>query len=77
MNREDRWRKLGVAVSLAAGFSLSLSNIALAQDDAEASDELRVLEEVTVTARKRVENIQDVALSVSAAGKQEIENNLI
>ncbi len=31
------------------------------------------LEEITVTARKRVENLQEVALSVSAMGKKEIE----
>ena len=34
-----------------------------------------VLEEITVTARKRVENLQDVAMSVSALGQQEIEAN--
>jgi len=34
-----------------------------------------VLEEITVTARKRVENVQGLALSVSAMGAKEIENN--
>jgi iron complex outermembrane receptor protein len=33
------------------------------------------LEEITVTARKRVENLQDVAMSVSAMGQQEIQAN--
>ena len=33
------------------------------------------IEEITVTARKRVENLQDVAMSVSAMGQQEIEAN--
>lgn len=33
------------------------------------------LEEITVTARKREENLQDVAMSVSAMGQQEIEAN--
>ncbi len=34
-----------------------------------------MLEEITVTARKRVENLQEVALSVSAMGAQEIDGN--
>ena len=34
-----------------------------------------VLEEITVTARKREENLQDVAMSVSAMSQQEIEAN--
>ena len=33
------------------------------------------LEEITVTARKRVENLQEVAMSVSAMGQQEIQAN--
>ncbi len=32
------------------------------------------VEEIIVTARKREENLQDVGISVSAFGKQEIEN---
>lgn len=35
----------------------------------------RVIEETVVTARKRVENIQDVGLSVGALSQDEIENN--
>ncbi|MFK7916336.1 MAG: TonB-dependent receptor [Pseudomonadales bacterium] len=40
-----------------------------------AADGARTIEEIVVTARKREENIQDVGLSVSALGAQEIENN--
>jgi len=53
------------------GAAFTIAPIAvLAQDQQAAAGEL---EEVTVTARKRVEAIQEVALSVSAMGQQEIE----
>lgn len=42
---------------------------------AVAEDGVRTIEEIVVTARKREENIQDVGLSVSALGPQEIEDN--
>lgn len=42
---------------------------------AVAEDGVRAIEEIVVTARKREENIQDVGLSVSALGPQEIEDN--
>ena len=40
---------------------------------AQAGSADRTLEEIVVSARKRAENLQDVALSVSALGQQEIE----
>lgn len=40
-----------------------------------AEEATRAIEEIVVTARKREENIQDVGLSVSALGPQEIEDN--
>jgi len=40
---------------------------------AQASSGARELDEITVTARKREEGLQDVALSVSALGQQEIK----
>lgn len=42
---------------------------------AVAEDGVRAIEEIVVTARKREENIQDVGISVSALGPQEIEDN--
>ncbi len=42
---------------------------------AVAEDGARAIEEIVVTARKREENIQDVGISVSALGPQEIEDN--
>ena len=58
-------------MAMATGFSVSVSTTALAQDQAADSGNI-ALEEITVTARKRVENLQDVALSVSAMGAREI-----
>ncbi len=55
--------------ALAAVLTLNLASIAGAEEGA------RSIEEIVVTARKREENIQDVGLSVSALGPQEIENN--
>jgi len=62
------------ATCFAAGFCILTPNLAFAQD--ENSNEFSAdteLEEITVTARKRVENLQEVALSVSAMGSKEIE----
>lgn len=54
---------IGAALALSSGS-------AVAQQPSETT-----LEEITVTARKRVENLQGLALSVSAMGAQEIQNN--
>jgi len=70
--------KLSLATCIAAGFCLFSSSIALAQDEnanegTSRYGDNRELEEITVTARKREEALQDVAMSVSAMGQQEIE----
>ena len=53
------------------GTTLALTGgSAIAQQPGEMA-----LEEITVTARKREENLQDVAMAVSAMGQQEIEAN--
>ena len=70
MKHINRSKLLSIAVASAFAAGISAPVAVLAQDD-----ENRVLEEITVTARKREENIQDVALSVSAMGQQEIENS--
>jgi len=63
-------------VIIAASICLLTPSMSFAQNQ-EGQDESAYgqpeLEEITVTARKRIENLQDVALSVSAMGKQEIE----
>ena len=59
-----------IAVSLLLG--LATPTIAMAQEEASSTAEL-LLEEVIVTARKREENAQNVPLSVSAYGSQQLE----
>ena len=67
MESMKRFGNLILATSLVAGLCILTSPYALAQE----SEEL-VLEEVTVTARKRVENLQEVGMSVSALTKAEL-----
>lgn len=59
---------LKLSVGLVTALALSFPALSNAQDGSE-------LEEITVTARKRVEKLQDLALSVSAMGQQEIQKN--
>jgi iron complex outermembrane receptor protein len=73
MSHANRMNTSALAAS-AAAFLLSLAPAALLAQDAEpAAAGATELEEITVTARKREEALQDVALSVSAMGQQEIE----
>ena len=57
----------GICLAIAVG------GISPLQVHAQAGSADRTLEEIVVSARKRAENLQDVALSVSALGQQEIE----
>jgi iron complex outermembrane receptor protein len=68
MKSMKRFGNLILAICFMAGSCLFASPIALAQE----SEEL-MLEEVTVTARKRTENLQDVAMSVSALSEAELK----
>jgi iron complex outermembrane receptor protein len=60
----------GVSMALGAGLLLPVSG-ASAQDRASPG----ALEEIVVTSRKRAENLQDLAMSVSAIGENEIRAN--
>jgi len=78
MDRIKRLSKLKLASCFAAGFCLLIPMATLAQDEGAAQQRSEYnaateLEEITVTARKRVEPLQDVAMSVSAMGAKEIE----
>ena len=80
MERIKRLSKLSLATCFAAGFCLLAPMATFAQDEGAAQQRTEYskateLEEITVTARKREENLQDVALSVSAMGQQEIQAN--
>jgi iron complex outermembrane receptor protein len=58
---------LGIALGIAAVVGVATPSTAGAQGAS-------VVEEIIVTARKREENIQDIGISVSAMGQQEIQN---
>jgi len=62
-----QWKDIGVALSIGTGIAMTTPAV-LAQNSG-------MLEEVVVTARKREENMQNVALSVSAMSKTEIERS--
>ncbi len=70
-----RWGYRGVAVGVTAIIGLSTPTAVLAQQGGALPTEKLMIEEITVIARKREENIQDVGFSVSAMGQQEILNN--
>lgn len=67
MKQIKRWSFLIIAVLATAGTGISTTT-AVAQE----ADESPVLDEVTVTARKRAENLQDVAMSVGALNVDDI-----
>jgi len=66
--------KYGIA--LACFSQLSLPSFAQTTEPASpATDELHALEEVLVTATRRVESLQDVAMSVSAFSEQFLQDS--
>jgi len=68
-SRQTPWSILAI-LSLSLGLALP----AMADEEAEASSATSMLlEEVTVTARKRVESAQNVPLSITAFGAQQLE----
>lgn len=74
MNQPDRWCNWLNGIAAAMGLALFLPLTAFAQSSSlEGEDQEMMLEEVFVTARKRPESLQEVAMSVSAAGQQEID----
>jgi iron complex outermembrane receptor protein len=75
MNPSNWLYKLHTGLVTAVVLTLCLPLASLAQDDNSGEAANDRLEEVTVTARKREEALQDVALSVSAMGQQEIDAN--
>jgi iron complex outermembrane receptor protein len=60
-------RRLALGCSVATA-ALLMAQGAFAQDDADT------MEEIVVTAQKRTENVQDVPISISVLGAQQIEN---
>ena len=75
MTQSNRWSKTHTCVFMATALALCLPLSSMAQNNNSDRDAVEALEEVMVTARKREESLQDVALSVSAMGQQEIDLN--
>jgi len=76
MESNKHFANLSLASCISATVFFLTSSFALAQEENTTQyGEATELEEITVTARKRVEALQDVALAVSAMGQQEIEAN--
>ena len=80
--REDRlkpvpgnWKHRQLFTAITASLAAGSSGMLLAQTDSEgeAENAAGALEEVTVTARKREENIQDIPQSIQAFSQQEID----
>ena len=80
--REDRlkpvpgnWKHRQLFTAITASLAAGSSGMLLAQTDSEgeAENTAGALEEVTVTARKREENIQDIPQSIQAFSQQEID----
>jgi iron complex outermembrane receptor protein len=64
-----------IAVGLLVAFPvfLSLPQVARSQQEAATPRATQVIEEITVTARKREESLQDVPISITALGSDELE----
>ena len=62
--KSDKRQRRALLVAIGIGI-LSVGDVAAAADD-------QALQEIVVTARKRSENLQDVAVSVSALGVKDL-----
>ena len=69
------WKHRKLFTAITASLAAGGSGLALAQNEneGEAESAAGALEEVTVTARKREENIQDIPQSIQAFSQQEID----
>ena len=69
------WKQRKLFSAITASLAAGSSGLVVAQTtgENEAESAAGVLEEVTVTARKREENIQDIPQSIQAFSQQEID----
>jgi len=68
--RVDNWKTLSISLIAVLGCTAAMDVVA--QDQAQDRQQANSLEEIIVTARKREENIQDVAIAVTALSATEI-----
>jgi len=73
--RSRSWKRTTLFSAISTSLAAGGSGIALAQSDveAEAGNAAGALEEVTVTARKREEHVQDIPQSIQAFSQADIE----
>jgi iron complex outermembrane receptor protein len=64
-----RWKRLSAAIALALAVP-ALSGTAIAQQDQESNSSL---EEVVVTAQRREQSLQEVPMSISAFGEEQLQ----
>ena len=69
--KQLRRKPLFNAVSLAISGSVIAASVVM---PAYAAESTNILEEVTVTAQKRTENLQDVPVSIQVLGQEQLEN---
>lgn len=76
MTMSSRSRILRNACALSLGLTLLNTGVTLAQDQGPASGGQRagIIDEVIVTAQKREESLQDVPVSISVVGDQQLQN---
>lgn len=76
MTTNSRNRILRSACSLGLGLTLLNTGVTLAQDQRSAPGGQRagIIDEVIVTAQKREESIQDVPVSISVVGAEQLQN---
>jgi len=74
-DRPRNWKRTTLFSAISTSLAAGGSGIALAQSDAEAEagGAAGALEEVTVTARKREEHVQDIPQSIQAFSQADIE----
>lgn len=65
---------LGTVCASSAGLALLAGGSALAQERAVSTQRAAIIEEIVVTAQKRVENLQDVPVSISVVGNRQLED---
>lgn len=73
-NFRSRYGALHGACALSLGLAFLDTGVALAQDQTQGAQRAGVIDEIIVTAQKREENLQDVPVSISVVGDEQLQN---